>query len=102
MSDPKTREEYDARFSAGHKITGRGLDNIEVHAPCPFCASPDWLVFNLIHIEEKSSVSTQCKECSRSAKMVYVHLGDTTTLEVVQTGGDSPPPYLPPARRVAP
>jgi hypothetical protein len=45
MTKVMTQAEYAERFKESHKVTGFGIEGMEIHVPCPFCAAPD----NMIH-----------------------------------------------------
>jgi hypothetical protein len=105
MPDPATREEYDALFAANTRIEGLGIENVHMVVPCPFCAAPDfadWYVAELaLNDYAPMRDDRTCSECGRSGKMRIVRgLDGSTTSEFVQTGGDDPPSYSIPIRRV--
>jgi hypothetical protein len=100
MSQPQSRDEYLKRFAANQKVSGHGLETT-VHAPCAFCAAPDFMVHRIIDIEAAMRQGATCKECGRSAKALFSTLPDGgKQFEIVQIGGDDPPAWLdPPPRR---
>lgn len=100
MTLPTNAEEYTERFRKNQTMTGLG-SAVEVHSPCPFCAAKDWQIFRIISMEQDTGSPTQCVECGRTAQILYTHkLDGGVHFEVVQTGGDDPPEWLPgPAMR---
>lgn len=100
MPDPATHDEYLKRFHQAEKIDGSGIGNVYVTVPCPFCAAPGWLRFEVLETEQAMQRDIKCKECGRSAKSIVDRRPEGVSFEVVQTGGDDPPSYLPPMRRV--
>lgn len=98
MSQPNSREEYDARFAANNRIEGYGLDTSPVY-PCPFCAASDWARHRLLEMEAVMARPHTCGECGRSAKMVFVRESQGVSFEVVQTGGPDQPEWLQPRMR---
>lgn len=98
---PTTADEYLKRFHNNQRITGFGIGNVYQHCPCPFCAAPDWLVFEILDTETSMSKDTRCKECGRSAKALVQRAPGGIQFEFVQTGGPDQPDWLtPPMRRV--
>jgi bacterioferritin-associated ferredoxin len=104
MSEPRkdmTQEEYVARFQASHKIEGYGIDGMTIHVPCPFCAAPDNLVHKIMDTHEAYAKGATCAECGRSwMTIIHEHSAQGVRFEVVQTGGDDPPSWFMPMRRV--
>lgn len=99
---PVSKAEYDERFYKNNFVSGLGLKTT-VHMPCPFCAAPDWAVFPVIDTEEvMRGPAHTCKECGRSAKFEFTQAEGAKSFELVQTGGDVPPSWLSPPRRVDP
>jgi hypothetical protein len=96
QATPNNMNEYMARFHHNEKIEGRGIGNVYTHTPCPFCAAADWLVFEVLQVEEKVSEGATCRECGRSARGLFYRRGHTTEFEMVQTGGTDAPPWLEP------
>lgn len=105
MSAPSSLDEYNRRFAANAKVSGYGMD-VAQHFPCPFCAAPEWLVIKIMDLAMDSSAMSSartCKECGRSGRMLLnPTAGGGSSMELVQTGGDDPPPWMPAIRRVTP
>jgi hypothetical protein len=101
MSAPTSKEEYEARFMANQEVVGFGPD-VATIMPCPFCAAPLWLKLRIMDFEQKAlQEGATCLECGRSAKGLVTHpQGGGVSVEMVQTGGDDPPPWIPPIRRI--
>ena len=98
MSEPTSREEYEAKFKANQKITGLGLD-VTMHVPCAFCAEPDMLVHRVVDTEQAYSAGAVCKFCGRGIRGIFTHDRGGVSLEIVQTVGAAPPVWLPAIRR---
>lgn len=97
--EPKNAAEYLARFQHNQKIEGFGIGNVNIHMPCPFCAAPDFLVYELLQCEEPMAKGATCKECGRGAKALYTLFSRRQVLEIVQTGGPDAPEWLVPKMR---
>lgn len=100
---PRSMDEYRERFMASHKSSGEGF-TLNVHMPCPFCATPDWLVMRVLETEVRLAEGATCGRCGRSARAI-VKGGSAEdegmSFEMVQTGGADCPEWLvPPMRRV--
>lgn len=103
IGTPQSKEEYEQRFAQNAHASGYGIQNVKQHMPCPFCASPEWLVAGLLELEATSSKETVCNECGRGARTIYHHEGrGDLSFEIVQTRGDDAPAWLPKMRRVEP
>jgi hypothetical protein len=100
MTHPPTRAEYDRRFAANQRLEGYGIGNVTQHMPCPFCAAPDFMVHHILDVEEVMSLGATCQECGRSLKAIFTRSEGTVHFELVQTGGDDAPDYLPVIRRL--
>lgn len=94
-----TKEEYVAKFTANQKMTGHGLGNVHVHMPCPFCAEPDFVVYEVLEVQTKMAEGAVCKHCGRGAKAVFTRTPGGVSFEMVQTVGDEQPDYLIPKMR---
>jgi hypothetical protein len=92
-ADASTREEYEARFHAAQKVSGRGINTTQ-HFPCPFCAAPDWLVTQILLLGTSGTKSRPCASCGRSARFEFTRTPSSITFRLVQTAGDDPAPYL--------
>lgn len=102
MAEPTTREEYDRLFKKTYRISGHGLPGVMMHLPCPFCAAAGWLdqpLFDPNRAGSGRGPDVTCAECGRSAAFIYAYDGGSSTVELVQTGGADPPPWVP-CRRV--
>ncbi len=95
-----TVEEYHKRFMESQRVEGYGPE-MKIHVPCPFCAAPDIMIHTLMETHEAYANGGKCQECGRSFRAVYSG-GEPGKIafEIVQTGGDDPPDFLPPMRRV--
>lgn len=100
MSDPKTLEEFNARFAENSYITGTGLE-AEVHLPCPFCAAENFIVFHMLDAEAVAKLESFCMECDRGVILEIKPLKrGGVSWQFKQTRGDDPPAYLPVIERV--
>jgi hypothetical protein len=96
------KAEYEARYAANTKLSGRGLDTT-MHVPCPFCGAADFIVHRIVDTREALSAGAVCAECKRGARAEF-HVRDggaTTTVGLMQTCGDDPPAFLTHIPRVA-
>jgi len=96
---PQNAQEYTRRFNLNQRIEGYGLGNVHIHMPCPFCAAPDFIVYEMLEVETAMGVGATCKECERSAKALITAIAGGKSIEIVQTGGDDPPDWLTPKMR---
>jgi hypothetical protein len=100
---PASAVEFTARFEANYQLTGTGAGTT-VHAPCPFCAAPDFALWPLTTgLHDAMTREATCRDCGRSGAWMYgvSPIGDIYSGEFVQTGGDDPPAWLlPPPRRL--
>lgn len=94
MPDPATPAEFEAKAKANAKITTHAFGSVVMELPCPFCAAPGFLVVNVMTIRHALAVPVTCAECGRSIKSTAYGHGEHARFEMVQTGGDDPPPYL--------
>lgn len=102
MSEPQSAEEYVALFSKNQKLTGYGMD-VTCHAPCGFCAAPDWLVYKILETEEKMQEGATCSNCQRTGKFIFiVDEPNRKQFQFVQTGGPPAPDWLVPKPRYDP
>lgn len=102
MADPATLEEYNALYQANTKIEGFGMDVRQVLA-CPFCCAPGFMTMWVIKHggpDKALADGATCSACGRSVKGIVDRGPNGVKFEIVQTGGDDPPAYLPPMRRV--
>lgn len=96
MAEPSTQAEYERRFKTSYRITGHG-PAVTMHLPCPFCAAAGWLdqpLFDPDRLTSGRGPDVTCTECGRSAAYVYVSTPDSVTVELVQTGGEDPSPWV--------
>lgn len=100
MSDPESKEAYEAKFHANTKVTGYGILGVTTHMPCPACAEPEWCVTLVIDVEEAMQKEYVCKACGRGFKAIVDRQGGSVRFEYVQTCGPDLPPYMPHMRRV--
>lgn len=99
MTDPETYDDYARKQTDNQKIEGTGANTI-VHAPCPFCCEPDWLVFRILDMREVASQGATCRHCQRGAKLIFTESAGSIAFEIVQFAGKPVPDYLPTIRGV--
>lgn len=109
MSDPATKDQYTALFHANTRFSGHGLDTA-MHTPCPWCAAPDYMVVHSFAgivpgddrptLHDEMRTATTCSNCGRTGKWLIDSNDAGVAAEFVQLGGDDPPKYLPPMRRL--
>lgn len=98
---PQSIDDYNKRFMANQKISGGGIGNVHMSMPCPFCAAPDFWVYELLEMEEVVKKPATCQECGRSAVMLFTYgPGPSKLMELVQVSGDDPPEWSVKFRRV--
>lgn len=98
MAEPTNMDEYEKRLKLGEMVTGYGLDTA-MTVPCPFCAAPEWLKFNILEVEKGMAQGATCKECGRSARAIFDRGRSGVSFELVQTGGPDQPEWLEPKMR---
>lgn len=94
MSAPQTFEELQARTLQNQRMSGYGLET-KMHITCPFCGAPDYAEIRVVAVQEDASKNATCKECGRSTRTEFYRSGPSIRFEIVQTGGDDPPEWLP-------
>jgi len=96
MGEPKNYEEYLKRSAKNQSVTGHGLGNVMVYAPCPFCAAKDFMVYELMTVHEAMQEDRICSECERGAKFLLDKCEHGSLFfEMVQTSGPDQPEWLP-------
>ena len=94
------RQEYDKKYMENTKLTGTGF-NATMNLPCPACAAPGYMSYKMLEVEEAMKKDTKCTACGRSFRAIIESYGPgSKQIEMVQTGGDDLPDYLPRIRRV--
>lgn len=87
--------ELNATIEANTTITGFGLDTT-MHAPCPFCGAPDFMVYRIIDSREAMAKGGTCTACKRSMRGIVQSNPLQTQVSFVQTGGDDLPDWYEP------
>lgn len=95
---PQSMDEFLERFHTNAKVTGYGIDNMDVHIPCPFCAAPDFMCYKTFQTESTMMKGATCSQCGRSAKAIFA-ANPEVGFEIIQTGGDDQPTWLEPKIR---
>lgn len=100
MSEPQSIEEYNAKGNANTSFFGQGIFEAGVSVPCPFCAEPGFRSYRIIDVQKASKQEIICKHCGRGAKFIFEASEDTkdgnmVKVELVQTCGPDPAPWLP-------
>jgi hypothetical protein len=102
MSECGSLDELNEKHARNYRIEGQGLGNVFVHSACPFCAEPDFLVYELLEVEKAMENGAVCKHCDRGMKVVVTKDGrDCTRVEFVQTCGPDAPDWFPKLRRLS-
>lgn len=96
---PSNQAEYLKRFHENNKVTGFGIGNVYCHVPCPFCAAPEFMCWEILAVEDAMKRGATCKECGRSAKAIFKNINGGKSFEIVQTGGVEQPEWLEPKMR---
>jgi len=97
--EPRNAAEYLRRFNANEKIDGFGIGNVHIHMPCPFCAAPEFMVFEVLQTEQAMMKGATCKECGRGARAQIRKDAAGTSFEILQTAGPDQPEWLTPKMR---
>jgi hypothetical protein len=92
MSEPASKEEFEAKFEKNTAYYGKYLGT-GMKMPCPFCAEPDFLVYLIIEVNEKLKEGAVCKHCQRGCKGIVVENPGSISFRMVQTSGDDPSPW---------
>ncbi len=95
MADPRSKDEWMARFQQNSRVTGEGAETTQ-HIPCPFCAAPDFYVVPLLAAKTALAEDHTCASCGRSGRHEIVTERKGMTAEFVQTGGPDPAECLRP------
>jgi hypothetical protein len=95
MSDPISMSDYVQKFTSNQRISGYGLE-VTMHVPCPFCATPDWLVHRVLDTEGAYSRGAVCRHCSRGCRALVSHDQGGVAMRFVQTCGPEQPSWLEP------
>jgi predicted RNA-binding Zn-ribbon protein involved in translation (DUF1610 family) len=93
-------EEYTQRLQALGDLTGgMGLET-HTNMPCPWCASPGFMLVRVVNARTDLAQEATCERCGRSGLNLNIDW-DTggTSGEFVQTGGPDSPEWLQPAPR---
>jgi predicted RNA-binding Zn-ribbon protein involved in translation (DUF1610 family) len=101
MAEPASKEEYEQLYLENYQVTGRGIEGVTNHFPCPFCAAPDWHVVRVIDFGE-SAGPFHCEACGRAARIVVTRDGaialagaGVTAMTIRQTAGPDAPEWVP-------
>lgn len=99
MSQPTTRQEYEARYHKSYYVTGRGAD-ITIHHPCPGCAAPEWMTCGIMEVRQAMEAETRCSECGRTFRAVFDDRGDgSVAFQIRKVDGPAVPDFLAPVLR---
>jgi hypothetical protein len=103
-NDPPTLEAYNQLWKEGYRVTGFGIEAMEVSMPCPFCAWPGLLTYHLPEVRQVMSAPHKCEHCGRTARHAITDSpdGSETRFELLVVDGPDVPDYLPPFRRAVP
>lgn len=98
MTQATNLEEYTRLAHERAKVSGLGVDT-SMTLPCFFCAAEDFVTYKILEMEKVMSEPHKCKECGRSAKLIFEQLPSGVSFECVQTGGPEQPDWLEPKMR---
>lgn len=87
MTAPRNLEEYLARSHKNSRVEGHGLGNVWMHMPCPFCAAPDFLKYELQDMHAQIQKEHVCVECKRGMKAIVSIETDGHSIRFFQTVG---------------
>lgn len=98
---PESMEQLAHLTQENMRMEGQGLA-VVTHAPCPFCAAPDWMKWPILDPRSAMELGAQCGECGRGAKAIFTDFPNGCyQFEFVQTSGpDQPDWFHPKMRRV--
>lgn len=93
-TDPKTPESFLALFDNSVAIEEKEDGTTDVSIPCPFCAAPEFIVYNMLAVkQEKSNHSAVCNTCGRFGSVALTLRKGEYTLESSRTGGPELPSW---------
>ncbi len=102
MKMPKSTAEYNALFKKNKRLE-ICEGNTFVHLPCPFCASPNWIIFNILGAYEALVKGATCRTCKRTARAVVVNRrGGSRSImrtEMFKVAGPKQPGWMDPQMR---
>lgn len=98
MADPANILEYNERLRNNIRLDRAGPSAV-LHQPCPFCAAPDFFWASMSAVAATWLIGSNCAECGRGAKGVFVAAPGGVNMEIVQTKGSDQPTWLNPRMR---
>ena len=60
--------EFNRRWMEHYRIDGFGVEDVQIHFPCPWCAAADWAVLGLVEFNERFTESHRCDDCGRAGR----------------------------------
>lgn len=93
MTQPSSMDEFSELFEKNLRIEGN-FDKVRTVLPCPFCAAPDFTTFRILTTSEDMQQEATCDVCGRSARFIVNGDASGIAAELVQTGGEPPPPWM--------
>lgn len=95
---PENMEQLADLTMQNMRIEGFGLD-VVTHAPCPFCAEPDWMKWPIMDPRTPMETGAVCGSCGRGAKAIFDEQPGSIRFELVQTSGPVQPDWFVPKMR---
>lgn len=96
---PENMEQLAELTHRNMHIEGYGL-SVVTHAPCPFCAEPDWMEWPILDPRTPMEIGAVCSGCGRGAKAVFTDFpAGGYQFEFVQTSGPDQPDWMQPKMR---
>lgn len=101
MTEPVTKQEYDAKYVANSEMGGLGEETFMVF-PCPACAEPGWKTQKLVDSKVEMQKESVCNSCGRGFRAILnVDTEDEVQFQIVQTAGpDITAPWLAAIKRI--
>lgn len=91
---PTSLEEYNILAALNTHVTGM-FDEVATHAPCMFCAAPDWAVWSILTThEDMAGPAHTCKECKRTGAILARYHASGLVMFPVQLAGPDLPSWL--------
>lgn len=90
---PTSLNEYNTLAALHTRVTGM-FDQVATHAPCMFCAAPDWAVWRIMTTHEDMTQPRTCKECKRTGAILARYYPAGLSMFPVQLAGPELPAWL--------
>jgi hypothetical protein len=97
---PGSLKAFNDKFNKNTHLDGYGAGT-SMAMPCPGCAEPDFLKYEILNTEEAMAKGAICQHCGRGFKAVFTKTKNMTSFKIVQTCGDDLPAYQPAIKRLS-